>query len=328
MYTIDINLLKERPEFTTGNGRQFIDNTGIATPRRSVNKIPIFIGTGVAALTILASGGGWLWLGQEATMLEAKQKDLDAKLGSLKAQETQLAQINSEIAQIAGENQALASVFSQIQPWSATLQELRESVPQGVQIANISQSEVKITPKVAAAPAAPAPAKSGGLAAKISTPPDPSKPAASPAPSPSAAPAAAAPVPAGTPVAAVPTDIPTTKIDIDGQGRNFDDVNNFILTLKQSALINPDETRLVSASLVANGTTIDKLPPPEGVKLTEEQSKRVARLELPKVVQFKIQTVLKQLSPAETMRELERKGAVGSVTRLKNLPQQQPQGVK
>jgi type IV pilus assembly protein PilN len=337
MYTIDINLLKERPEYGGAGDRQFIDNTGYTTVRRPVNRIPIFIGAGVAALTLLASGGAYLWLGQEATRLEAKQKELDDKLGNLKAQEGQLAGIMGEIGQVNAENQSLASVFSQIQPWSATLQELRESVPQGIQIANISQSDIKIAPK-AAAPAAPAaPAKQGGgLAAKISTPPDPTKPAASPAPAAATSPApaaAASPAPAAAPAApgaaaAAPADVPTTKIDIDGQAKNFDDVNNFVLTLKQSGLINPDETRLISANLVGNGTPIEKLPAPEGTKLTVDQEKRAERLELPKVVQFKIQTVLKQMSPEESIRELERKGAVGSVTRLKNLPQSNQTGVK
>jgi type IV pilus assembly protein PilN len=331
MYTIDINLLKERPEYGGAGDRQFIDNTGYSTVRRPVNRIPIFIGAGVAAFTLLASGGAYLWLDKEATRLAGEQKALDEKLGNLKAQEGQLADIMGKIGQVNTENQSLASVFSQIQPWSATLQELRESIPQGIQIANITQSDVRIAPKLAAPATPAAPAKQGGgLAAKISTPPDPTKPAASPAPAAAASPAPAAAGATAATASAPAADVPTTKIDIDGQAKNFDDVNNFVLTLKQSGLINPDETRLISANLVSNSAIVTELPPAENASSDQQarNQKKPRQWELPKVVQFKIQTVLKQLSPEESIRELERKGAVGSVTRMKSLPQSNQTGVK
>jgi type IV pilus assembly protein PilN len=46
-------------------------------------------------------------------------------------------------------------------------------------------------------------------------------------------------------------------------------------------------------------------------------------LVLPKVVEYKIQTSLKRIPSADLIRELERKGAVGLVTRLRSLQQQQ-----
>jgi type IV pilus assembly protein PilN len=319
MYSIDINLLRERAEYQTGPQSEFINNTNI-TPTAKYGKAPLFVGIGVAALSLLATGGGWLFLGQQTTQLEAKQKDLDLKLGSLKLQDIRLTELNGQLTQINDRTQSLASVFNQVQPWSAILQDLRESIPQGIQIASVVQSEVKSAPAPVTAPAAPA-APSGGLIAKVSTPPNPE---ASPNPSATlpTTPVAATPTPASgtTPVVPattqLPADVPTTKIDITGTAKSFEEVNNFMLTLKQSAFFNPDETQLLSAVLGNNPTpltnNVDKITPDKSI-----------RFELPKTVEYKIQTSIKRIPAADLMRELEQKGAVGLVTRLRSIQQQQ-----
>jgi type IV pilus assembly protein PilN len=354
MYSIDINLLRERAEFQTGAQTDFVGNTTLAPSKYS--KVPMYIGIGAAVLALLSAGGGWFWLGQQTTQLEAKQKELDLKLGSLKAQDARLVELNGQVAQVTDEAQSFASVFNQVQPWSAVLQDLRESIPQGVQIFNVSQSEVKFTPSAVAAPApAPAPAASGGLVKKISTVPDPeAKPGASPAPStapsPAASPAATAggvttyptledsinarmpksgstPAPAPiVPAAPLAADVPTTKLDITGTAKSFDEVNNFILTLKQSAFFNPDETQLVNAGLMA-ATPVTKATVPVDPNQVPSTTSTVVvkpkKLELPPLVEYKIQTSLKRIPAADLIRELERKGAVGLVARLKSLQQQQ-----
>jgi type IV pilus assembly protein PilN len=349
MYSIDINLLRERSEFQTDQPTEFSGGTSIAP--RKYSKIPMFIGVGVAALALLATGGGWLWLGDQTTQLEAKQKDLDAKLGSLKAQDARLAEINGKVAQVTDESQSFASVFNQIQPWSAVLQDLRESIPQGVQIASVVQSEIKGTAPAPAAPAA-APAPKGGLVAKISTPPNPEGKPAAPAAAP--APAAATPAPASGGITTYPTledsiaakfpgtkaaapvapaaplaaDVPTTKLDITGTAKSFDEVNNFILTLKQSAFFNPDETQLLSTSMMAP-MSVEQIKP-----ATAEPAATVTATGTPiipakpkklevRLVEYKIQTTLKRVPAADLIGELERKGAVGLVARLKSLQQQQ-----
>ncbi len=348
MYSIDINLLRERAEFQTDNPTEFTGDASIAP--RKYSKIPMFVGVGIAALALLATGGGWWWLGEQTIQLEAKQKDLDAKLGSLKAQDARLAEINGKVAQVTEESQSFASVFNQIQPWSAVLQDLRESIPQGVQIASVTQTEIKSTAPAVAAPAA-APAPKGGLVAKISTPPNAEgKPAAPAAPAPAAAtpaPAsggittyptledsiaakfpgtkAAAPVAPAAPLAA---DVPTTKLDITGTAKSFDEVNNFILTLKQSAFFNPDETQLLSTSMMAP-LTVERIKPAlaEPAATTTATGTPIVpvkpnKLEV-RLVEYKIQTTLKRIPAADLMLELERKGAVGLVARLKSLQQQQ-----
>ena len=353
MYSIDINLLRERAEFQTDNPTEFSGDASSA-PRR-YSKVPMYVGVGIAALALLVTGGGWWWLGDQATQLEAKQKDLDAKLGSLKAQDARLAEINGKVAQVTEESQSFASVFNQIQPWSAVLQDLRESIPQGVQIASVIQTEIKGAPVPAAAAAAAAPAPSGGLAAKVSTPPNPeAKPGAAATPAPAATtPAATTPAPGGittyptledsiaakfppggkaatpaTPAAPLAADVPTTKLDIVGTAKSFDEVNNFILTLKQSAFFNPDETQLISTSLMAP-MSVERIKPAlaEPAAVTTATGTPIIpvkpkKLEV-RLVDYKIQTTLKRIPAADLILELERKGAVGLVARLKSLQQQQ-----
>ncbi len=305
MYSLDINLLSERAEYQLSKDATFSDTATIAT--NSYGKIPLYIGAGVAALSLALVGGGWLWTNQQTAQLEAKQRELDTKLGSLKVQEQRLQQLNTQVAQVTGESQALASVFSQVQPWSAVLQDLRDNTPQGIQIDAISQSVVQATAP-AAATTATAPAQ-GGLINKISTPPNPeAKPAASPTPT------AVAAAPAGASTAAAPADVPTTKIEITGKAKSFDDVNNFILTLKQAAFFDPNDTQLLNATLSAPASL-------ETIGKGEPQSKNT-KLELPKVVDYKIQTTLRRIPATELIGELERKGAVGLVTRLRTLQQQ------
>ncbi len=341
MYSIDINLLRERAEYQTGNQT---DLTGDKTSApRKYSKIPIFIGAGAAALALLATGGGWFWLGDQATQLEAKQKALDQKLGSLKAQDARLVELNGQVTQVTDESQSFASVFNQIQPWSAVLQDLRESIPQGVQISSVSQSEIKGV----AAPVAPAaaPAAGGGLAKKISTVPNPeaqlapgAKPAAAPAPLPGGIttyptledsiaakfpPKGGAPAAPITPAAPLAADVPTTKLDITGTAKSFDEVNNFILTLKQSAFFNPEETQLISTSKMAPLAVSQAVTPVDPTATTPATPPvKPKKLEV-RMVEYKIQTTLKRIPAADLMRELERKGAVGLVARLKSLQQQQ-----
>jgi type IV pilus assembly protein PilN len=328
MYSIDINLLGERAESQTGKQANFKDQT-IAKPQ--YGKTPLYVGAGVAVLALLAAGGGWLWTGQQTTQLEARQKDLDRQLGSLKVQEQRLQQVTAQVTQVTDESQSLASVFDQVHPWSAVLQDLRENTPQGVQIANVVQGEAK------AIAAAPAPVtvtpSSGGLINKISTPPNPEA-KLSPNPAPVASPttttvptlAGAKSTPTRTSTATLPADVPSTTLEITGTAKSFEEVNNFVLTLKQSAFFNPDDTQLLSSSSIESGA-LTRIDPIRGKELisTAEQKKLddLKLLKLPKVIEYKIHTSLQHIPSTDLIRELERKGAVGLVTRLRTLQKQQ-----
>jgi type IV pilus assembly protein PilN len=158
----------------------------------------------------------------------------------------------------------------------------------------------------------------------VTTPPNPEaklNPKASPTPA-TGAPAANADD------ANLPPDSANTRLEITGTAKSFEEVNNFLLTLKQSSFFNPDETYLVSTSLAKSPIALEKPTfDPAGDEEEKERQKLVLakldRLELPKVVEYKILTGVKRIPAADLIRELERKGAVGLVTRLRTLQQQQ-----
>lgn len=110
---------------------------------------------------------------------------------------------------------------------------------------------------------------------------------------------------------------PTRKLEIAGTARSFDEVNYFLLTLQRSAFLKPNETQLVSAELVNNPNKLE-------VDIPNNQNQSAGRVtyELPKLVQYKIQTKLSDVPASDLLRELDRKGAVGLVTRIKSLQEQ------
>jgi type IV pilus assembly protein PilN len=306
MYSIDINLLKDRPEYQStvirsGNS----DNTARAT---NYSKTPIFVGLGVGLAALIATGGGWLYLDNQGKELQAKQAKLDQQLGAAKTQEAQLAALTGQVAQAQQESQSFASVFNLVRPWSAILAEFRDSIPQGVQIQSIAQIT---TP--AGATAAPKAAKAPLSKAIALAPSVDSSGAVS---TPGAASPAASPVAGATPAAptAVAFDAPVTRLEVDGVAQSFNEVNTFVLTLKKSVFFNPDETQLITANLVEESVAVQ----PNG-SANGQPTQKVTT----KSVKYKIQTSLKQVPAAEILQDLQRKGAVGLVTRLKSLQQKQ-----
>jgi type IV pilus assembly protein PilN len=163
MYSLDINFLNDRAD--RGGA-----DAGPAVQRRaaSTSKTPFFIGLAIALLLPTAAAALWLLTLWRTSVVQQESNDLDQQLQALQADLNEVELINAEIAQIQQQNQALASVFDQIKPWSAILQDVRGRVPTGVQIASIIQQEPPPPP----APTTPPPAE--GEAPQ--EPPEPDQP--------------------------------------------------------------------------------------------------------------------------------------------------------
>lgn len=279
MYSLDINFLKDRPDY-----RQ--QEVGTDSGKRSKAAMtPLLAGVAVGLLLPALVGGLWFFLQQQIAQKEQQETELNSQLERLKIEEQKIAQLNTQIKQVNEETTALATVFNQIKPWSALLQDIRERIPPGVQIRNIQQTEAQ--PQAAASPS-PSPAAS---------------------PSPNASPTATASPPAGL----------ETKLEISGTARSFDDVNYFLLSLQRSSFFQAEETQLVRAQLVNNPTKLE-------VPQTQNQSAPQVQYELPKVVEYTISTTLSDIPASELLRELDRKGAVGLVTRIRTLEKIQDKG--
>jgi len=252
MYSLDINFIKGRSQpksdRETRSSRRTSFSAGDMTP------IYVGLGAGLASLALVLAG--WGILSAQTSGLEREVARLDQDLAALGIQEGEIKQIQADVTQIKSQNQALATVFNQIRPWSAILQDIRDRIPaNAIQIESIRQ--------VTAATAAPT----------------------------------ASPPPQGQ---ATPVAPPSNGLEIIGNARTFNDVNDFLLSLKQSSFLKPEDTRIVTAELVNNAGGQNATPP---------------------VVKYTISSSFSEAGATELIRELERKGTLGLVTRIRTLQQ-------
>lgn len=271
MYSLDINFLKDRPNYQSKSARRGGGQRRPSLPAATGAFTPLYVGVALGLFLPALVGGLWFFIQQQNATLEQKQAQLDAELGRLKGFDEQVAQLTSQTNAVKADTVALGSVFNKIRPWSAILQDIRDRMPAGVQIKTIKQTTQVLAPAPAASP--------------------------TPAPTPNATPA---------PVATVPID----KLSITGTATSFDGVNDFMLLLQQSSFVKAKETQLVKATLVEN---------PLPVETASQNAEAGKTYKLPQVVEYEIQTTLNDVPSAVLLQELERKGAVGLVSRIKNL---------
>lgn len=145
MYSLDVNFLNDRQDRPSEAGLSRV-RTAKASP------LPLYLGLATMIALPALVGGFWLFLQNQNQQLERQQAELDSQLTALNAQLSVINDINAQINQIDEENRALATVFDQIKPWSAVLQDIRGRVPSNVQIRQIEQVEVEAPTPAAATP--------------------------------------------------------------------------------------------------------------------------------------------------------------------------------
>jgi type IV pilus assembly protein PilN len=270
MYGLDINFLSDRSQRPIEAGLKPMGQVQ-SDPK------PYYIGAAVAVALVGLTGGAWIMLKSQNADLEARKATLDGQLEVLKTQLSQIQSFTQQVEQIESQNQALATVFDQIKPWSAVMQDVRDRVPNGIQIDTIEQ----VAPPENAAAAAPT----------------------SPSPTDGSSPAPEAIVP--------PADIPTPLITISGKARSFNDVNDFLLTLQRSPFLKGEEVKLVSSTLIDNPTQVEfSSQPASGGEI---------KVQLPQVVEYKIEGSFTDLTASELLQDLERTLSVGLATRIQAL---------
>lgn len=265
MYSLDVNFLRDRVEQKQDRSTRYT-KTGINVSGQT----PIYLGLAVGLILPALVGVGGLLLQNQTAQLESKVQSMDAELSRLGVAEEEIKKIQTQTSQVQSETQALATVFNQIRPWSAMLQDVRDRIPRTVQIDSIKETTVASAPPNAATP----PTNNSNS--------NTSQPAQS-------------------------TAIPTGGIQITGIARSFNDVNDFVLTLKQSAFLQPGETKIVTAELTENP-----------LQASADESVKV---KLPQIVKYSVESKLSNVPASEILRELERKGTLGLVTRIRTLQQ-------
>ncbi|MEA5575157.1 PilN domain-containing protein [Anabaena sp. UHCC 0451] len=257
MYSLDINFLKDRSPAEIAE----------KPPRPPINVeelVPAFLGVGVGLCfpalvfgVLLFLNGQSAGLEQAIQKLEQEGKELDGKIADIN-------KIKAETAGIKDQTQALVTVFDQIRPWSAMLQDFRDRIPANVQVENIKQ----IPPVL--------------IANNNSQPAKKDKPPINPA----------------------------GLLEINGYARSFADVNDFLLSMGKSKLLNAAESRISTAELMDAPPITGAIPP---------ETKSEVKIKPPQVVKYTIKVSLSNVPASELMRELEQKGTVGLVDRIRSL---------
>ena len=251
MYSLDINFLKDR------SPAELNENKPVRPKADITEYTPALLGVGVGLsipalvfgvlLFLQAQNAG---LGQQIAKLEEENKNLDVKLADIK-------KIKDETTGIKEQTQALVTVFDQIRPWSAMLQDLRDRIPANVQLETIKQ----MPPVIKANNTEDDSNNAGGL-------------------------------------------------EITGYARSFADVNDFLLIMGKSKLFNPEKSKISTAELV---------DAPEITGAVQPETKTEVKFKPPQVVKYTIKASLSPVPASQLIRDLEQKGTVGLVERIRNL---------
>ena len=283
MYSLDVNFLKDRPEFVKPEQNKQKKKFNVSS------NVPLVAGIVVGAFLPLAVGGFWFWQQSEKSRIEAKIAQIKADLEKAATQQKELETVRQETNLYKQQTQALASVFEEIRPWSAMVKDISERVPPGIQITCISQFPASGT------------SSSAGGCQNVPNPPATSTTTTTTTP------------PANAPAAVVPQD----KVEITGIASSFNNVNDFLLTLQRSAFLNNKETRLITSKLVDNPIKIERNPGRDQATGSSFQMP-----ELPKVVQFKVQTSLSAKTASQLLPQLYSLGDLGLTARIEALKEQ------
>ncbi|MGY6531020.1 MAG: PilN domain-containing protein [Cyanobacterium sp.] len=112
------------------------------------------------------------------------------------------------------------------------------------------------------------------------------------------------------------------ELTIAGVADSYDDVNDLMLTLKASNLLNRNETRLTSTSLTDNPSNVAPsraaLEAAEGEEVPTNENLIIS---LGQVVSFNITTEINDVPSTELVNLLDNRGAIGLVSRIEALRQ-------
>ncbi|MBF2056608.1 MAG: PilN domain-containing protein [Cyanobacterium sp. T60_A2020_053] len=259
MYNIDVNFLKDRKL----DGQTQTTKTASFKKKETPfsERVPLLIGSGVAVAFIAMVGGGLVLLNNQKTGWEAEIAQLDTEIQQLQGQNTRITEIEQQIQGVNQQINSLVSVFDNIKPWSALLEEIAAVTPANVQIQSLTQSGA-------------------------------------------------------------------TGLTISGFANSYDDVNDFVLTLKSSPLLNAEATRLTSTSLGANPAnvirsraeipTAEGEPAPSTVADTAPVDESI-NVTLNEGATFNITTELAPVPSTEVVNLLAERGAIGLVSRINAL---------
>ncbi|MBW4460163.1 MAG: PilN domain-containing protein [Nodosilinea sp. WJT8-NPBG4] len=135
MYGLDINFLKDR-EVRVFEARPRARGGGVTPGDRR----PLVLGLAAALVPLALVGGYWAVTRSQVNQLQTRSAALDAETAQLQSQLQEISGIQAQIDLIRSEINAFVTVFNEILPWSALLQDIRTRTPARVQIVGLSQT--------------------------------------------------------------------------------------------------------------------------------------------------------------------------------------------
>ncbi|MEB3233109.1 MAG: PilN domain-containing protein [Leptolyngbyaceae bacterium] len=138
MYSLDINFLNDREERPVGveSGR-----AGGAAGGQ-VNWTPAVLGAVIGLVPAFGVLGYWFITNQSIAQLQTEKTRLEGEIAQQGEVQAQVAAAQARADAAEADVKALVTVFDQIKPWSAMMFNIRETIPSGVQVTNVQQSEV------------------------------------------------------------------------------------------------------------------------------------------------------------------------------------------
>lgn len=252
MYSLDINFLNDREDRTVE-----VRQTQRAAVVPVGDRRPQLFGLAAGLAAVALMGGYWLVLRNQVSQLQARSAELDQEIAQVQSQLQELSSLQAQIDAVQAEIQAFVSIFDQILPWSALLQDLRNNTPGRVQIETLEQT-------------------AGDTLTDQS---------------------GAEPPPAG-------------GIELTGKACSFNDINDFMLLLQRSPLLDANSVQLLQSQ-----RPDEPLPPEEGSCPGTPPGTPVF------LVDYTIRANLTPTPSTELVEELENRGTVGLVSRLRALRQ-------
>jgi type IV pilus assembly protein PilN len=143
MYSLDVNFLKDRH---LDEGSKTTTAVRGATPISWRKQTPLLIGLGVGASLLGLTALLGTMLNVQKAQTQANIKQLEAEISQLNAKNQSLQAMEAKVKAIDEEASALVTVFNQIKPWSAILQEIRRRTPPSVQISTIEETTIAAKP--------------------------------------------------------------------------------------------------------------------------------------------------------------------------------------
>jgi len=135
MYSLDINFLKDREVRVFDPKPRARGGPAVVGDRR-----PLFFGLAAALVPLALVGGYWAVTRNQVNQLQARSAELDSELAQLSSQLAEISTIQQQIDAVRAENNAFVSIFDEIVPWSALLQDIRSRTPARVQIVSLAQT--------------------------------------------------------------------------------------------------------------------------------------------------------------------------------------------